>query len=57
MALTTATGSGEAFIDGNSETLTSSDLIEGTGEIGNGSLTLTSSGTIDADSSRRNSGS
>ena len=31
------------------ETLTNSDVIEGTGVIGNGSLTLTSSGTIDAD--------
>jgi hypothetical protein len=51
VVLTTATGGGNAFIEGNGETLTNSDVIEGTGVIGNGSLTLTSSGTIDADSS------
>ena len=34
-----------------SETLTNSDVIEGTGEIGNGSLALINGGTIDADSS------
>ena len=49
MTLSTATGGGNAFIEGNSETLTNSDVIQGTGVIGNGSLTLTSSGTIDAD--------
>ena len=48
VSLTTATGGGNAFVEGNSETLTNSDLIEGSGEIGNGSLTLINSGTIDA---------
>ena len=33
------------------ETLTNSDVIEGTGEIGNGSLAVINGGTIDADSS------
>jgi hypothetical protein len=51
VVLTTATGGGNAFLEGNGETLTNSDVIEGTGVIGNGSLTLTSSGTIDANSS------
>ena len=48
VTMTTASGGGAAFIEGNSETLTNSDVIEGTGTIGNGSLALTSSGTIDA---------
>ena len=48
VSLTTGTGGGQAFVEGNSETLTSADTIEGSGEIGNGSLTLINSGTIDA---------
>ena len=48
VALTTATGGGEAYVEGNGETLTNSDTIEGTGEIGNGSLAIINGGTIDA---------
>ena len=51
VAMTTAAGGGDAFIEGNSETLTNDDVIEGTGQIGNGSLAVTNSGTIDANSS------
>ena len=54
VSLTTATGGGNAFIEGSSETLTTltnSDVIEGAGEIGNGSLAVINSGTIDANSS------
>jgi len=49
--LTTATGGGSAILQGNSETLTNADVIEGTGDIGNGSLAVINGGTIDADSS------
>jgi fibronectin-binding autotransporter adhesin len=49
VSMTTASGSGSAIVDGNGETLTNGDVIEGTGTIGtNGHLAVTSSGTIDA---------
>ena len=48
VSLSTASGGGSAFVEGNGETLTNSDTIRGDGVIGNGSLALTSSGTIDA---------
>ena len=51
VSLTTATGGGNAYIEGSGETLTNSDVIEGTGEIGNGSLAVINGGTIDANSS------
>jgi hypothetical protein len=51
VSLTTATGGGNAFVEGNGETLTNSDTIEGTGEIGNGSLAVINGGTIDVNSS------
>jgi hypothetical protein len=51
LSLTTVSGGGMALVQGNGETLTNaSDVIEGTGEIGNSSLKLINGGTIDADS-------
>ena len=47
--LSTATGGGNAFLEGNGATLTNAgNTIEGTGIIGNGSLAVVNSGTIDA---------
>ena len=52
VSLTTATGGDSAIVEGSRETLTNaSDVIEGTGTIGNGSLALINGGTIDANSS------
>ena len=46
---TIATNNGEAYIDGNGQTLTNSNnAILGTGVIGNGSLVLINAGVIDA---------
>jgi hypothetical protein len=51
--MTTTTGGGSAIVEGSGLTLTNaSDVIEGTGTIGNlGSLALSNGGTIDANSS------
>ena len=48
--MTTATGGGNAIVDGNGQTLTNAgDVIEGTGTIGtNGHLTVINDGMIDA---------
>ena len=50
VGMTTATGGGNAIVDGNGQTLTNAgDVIEGTGTIGtNGHLTVINGGTIDA---------
>jgi hypothetical protein len=51
MALsTTTTSGGNAYIQGNSTTLTNSSTIEGDGIIGNGSLALVNTGTLNANS-------
>ena len=52
VGMTTATGGGNAIVDGNGQTLTNAgDVIEGTGTIGtNGHLTVINGGTIDANS-------
>ncbi len=48
--VTLKSGSGTAYIEGDGETLTnaSGETIQGAGIIGNGSLALTNSGTLDA---------
>jgi hypothetical protein len=51
VSLTTAIGGGNALIALAGSPLTNDDVIEGTGEIGNGPVTVINSGTIDADSS------
>ena len=50
VGMTTATGGGNAIVDGNGQTLTNAgDVIEGTGTIGtNGHLTVINDGMIDA---------
>ena len=50
--LSDATGAGDALFEGNGQTLTNVDnTIQGTGIIGNGSLTVINQATIDANSS------
>ena len=48
VAMSDATGGGDAVLQGNGEKLVNQDTIRGTGIIGNGSLTVVNSGTIEA---------
>ncbi|HEV2270862.1 MAG TPA: hypothetical protein VGR92_15520 [Steroidobacteraceae bacterium] len=48
VAMSDATGGGDAFLQGNGEKLVNQDTIRGSGIIGNGSLTVVNSGTIEA---------
>jgi fibronectin-binding autotransporter adhesin len=46
-----ASGAGDAVLQGNNNKLINQDIIQGTGIIGNGSLAVFNSGTIDANTS------
>ena len=48
VAMSDATGGGDAVLQGNGEKLANQDTIRGTGIIGNGSLTVVNSGTIES---------
>jgi HPt (histidine-containing phosphotransfer) domain-containing protein len=49
VTLSTQSGGGEAFLQGNNQTLTNTNnTIQGTGVIGNGNLVLVNSGVVDA---------
>ena len=52
VVMSDAAGGGAAYFEGNGQTLTNVDVtIEGTGVVGNGSLSIVNESTIDADSS------
>ena len=51
LTMSDATGGGDAVIQGNNDKLVNQDIIQGTGVIGNGSLAMVNSGTIDANTS------